>query len=80
MYMDLLYAIFDFSDGPLLVLIFPSVLKATLLFGYLPFQRFPIQHLTVWDQSQRQVYIVVVPPDTYWVCPYGHCTGESVIS
>ena len=48
MYMDLPYAMLDFSNGSLLVLSFPSVLKAALLLDYLPLKQFPIQHLTVW--------------------------------
>lgn len=59
MYTDLPYAMLDFSNGSLLVLSFPSVLKAALLFGSLPFKQFPIQHLIVWGQSQRQGYILV---------------------
>lgn len=60
MYTDLPYAILDVSNGSHFMLSFPSVLKAALLFGYLPLKQFPIEHLTVWGESQRQEYVLVV--------------------
>lgn len=47
----------DFSNGSLLVLSFPSVLKAALLFGYLPLKQFPIQHLdSLGFEPEMRVY------------------------